>query len=47
MMEYTGCDGVAIGRGVMGNPWIFKRIERLLNKEEDFFPTNEEKIKCL
>lgn len=24
MMEYTNCDGVAIGRGAMGNPWIFK-----------------------
>lgn len=26
MMEQTGCDGVMIGRGTQGNPWIFKQI---------------------
>ncbi len=30
MMEKTGCDGVAIGRGAMGNPWIFRQINQLL-----------------
>ncbi|MGN0253969.1 MAG: tRNA dihydrouridine synthase DusB [Lachnospiraceae bacterium] len=26
MLEYTGCDGVAIGRGAEGNPWIFEEL---------------------
>ena len=26
MREQTGCDGVMIGRGAQGNPWIFKQI---------------------
>jgi len=27
MFEQTGCDAVMIGRGSLGNPWIFKRIK--------------------
>lgn len=34
MMEYTGCDAVAIGRGAQGNPWIFEEcIEKSLGHE--------------
>ena len=25
LMQQTGCDGVMIGRGAMGNPWIFRQ----------------------
>ena len=28
MKEHTGCDAVMIGRGAVGNPWIFSRRER-------------------
>ncbi len=44
MILKTGCDGLAIGRGAVGNPWIFKRILRLLNNEEDKEPTFDEII---
>ena len=44
MFEYTGCDAVAIGRGAMGNPWIFKRVEFLMKGKDDIKPTYEDKI---
>ena len=30
MFEYTGVDGIMIGRGTFGNPWIFERIKHFL-----------------
>jgi tRNA-dihydrouridine synthase B len=30
MMEETGCDGVMIGRGSLGNPWIFSQTKEML-----------------
>ncbi len=34
MMEETGCDGVMVGRGAQGNPWIFQRILHYINTGE-------------
>jgi len=48
MLEITGCDGVMIGRGGLGNPWIFKRVTHVLAGEEPPpEPTGEEKKKAL
>ncbi|MCD6312044.1 MAG: tRNA dihydrouridine synthase DusB [Elusimicrobia bacterium] len=30
MLSDTGCDGVIVARGAMGNPWIFKEINSFL-----------------
>ena len=45
MKTQTGCDGIMIGRGVQGNPWLLKQVEHffksgvLLNE-----PTRAEKL---
>ena len=33
MMSQTGCDAVMIGRGAMGNPWVFAEIRAMLKNE--------------
>lgn len=30
MLEYTGCNGIMVGRAAEGNPWIFKEISAYL-----------------
>ena len=32
MFEKTNCDAIMIGRGALGNPWIFSRINAYLNE---------------
>ncbi len=34
MLEYTGCKAVMVGRGCLGNPWIFKEINAYLDSKE-------------
>ena len=34
MREETNCDAVMIGRGALGNPWIFKQISNYNNNQE-------------
>lgn len=45
MFEYTGVDGIMIGRGAIGNPWIFQRISHFLKTGEKIQePSNEQKL---
>ena len=48
MFEYTGVDGIMIGRGSMGNPWIFEQIcYYLKNGEKIPKPTKQERYEIL
>ena len=48
MFEYTGVDGIMIGRGAMGNPWIFKQIQYYLETGKKLSkPTLKEKYEIL
>ena len=40
MLAETSCDAVMLGRGALGNPWIFKGIIQALNgREIDYLPS--------
>lgn len=48
MFEYTGVDGIMIGRGTFGNPWIFQKIIHFLQTSEKIPDiSNEEKLKII
>ena len=34
MMRQTGCDGVIIGRGCLGRPWLFRELAQVFNGQE-------------
>jgi nifR3 family TIM-barrel protein len=34
MFDETGCDGILVARGALGNPWLFRNIEHYLQKGE-------------
>ena len=48
MFEYTGVDGIMIGRGTFGNPWIFERIKYFLETGEKLPEVSkEEKLRVI
>lgn len=45
MLEYTKCDAIMIGRGVLGNPWLIKEIDTYLKTGKIIpKPTYKERI---
>lgn len=46
LIETSGCDGVMVGRGALGNPWLYKSIEAGLDGKELPAPTLEDKKKA-
>lgn len=48
MFERTGCDAIAVARGSLGNPWIFKELQGLIIKAQVFQkPVREELIRVM
>ena len=47
MIEETGCAGVAIGRGAMLDPWIFRKLHDIESGHEPREPTRDEQIAFL
>lgn len=47
MMEQTGCDGVMIARGALGNPWLFDNARRILRGDDEIVPTPDDIVSTL
>lgn len=46
-LETTGCDGILIGRGAMGNPWLFREIAEMLTGKPARKPNNAERLRLI
>mgnify|MGYP002572559848 CR=1 FL=1 len=48
LLEATGCDGVMIGRGALGDPWLFAQVRAaLLGEERPPEPTLNQRMAAL
>ena len=45
MLKETRCDGVMVGRGALGRPWIFAEIKAAQNGETYEPPTLSERLR--
>lgn len=42
MLDYTGCDGIMIGRAAQGNPWLFSSVLHYLKTGDELAPPSLE-----
>lgn len=47
VVNATGCDGIMIGRGAIGNPWIFKQVKDFILNNAFSIPTTEERFSTI
>ena len=47
LLETTGCDGIMIGRGAQGNPWIFRQILHWMETGEKEEKPDLEEVKSM
>ena len=47
MLEYTGVDGIMIGRAALGNPWVFENIINGLKGQDTRKISNKEKLELI
>ena len=47
IFKQTGVDGIMVGRGALGNPWIFREIIQYLKGEKVTAITNKEKLQVM
>lgn len=44
IFKTTNCDAIMIGRGAMGNPWIFNQIDEKMKNINITYPSGEDRI---
>lgn len=47
IFKQTGVDGIMVGRGALGNPWIFREIIQYLKGKKVTAVTNKEKLQVM
>ena len=47
MFEYTGVDGIMIGRATLGNPWLIGQIKNGLENKDIYIPNSNEKLEII
>ncbi|MEN9946508.1 MAG: tRNA-dihydrouridine synthase [Pseudomonadota bacterium] len=47
VLEFTNADGLYIGRGALGQPWLFEQIKTYLTKQDLITFTSQQKFKLI